>query len=152
MSHVPCLSVPVNQRKTWENMNREDIFTFIIYTHLFHIAYERAASSSYYDIPNTEYITLISAADTQKCSSNRWIRIFPKTVCDLHCGKFTSNPTGKPPSCRASHSPPGEIIPIAIWRINSVTYGNFKIHLICVGCARTRNESCSLVSSLMHFG
>lgn len=67
----------------------------------------------------------------------------------LHDWKFTSTPTGEQGSWLASHFHPGEITPIAIWRINSVTYGNFKIHLLCVGCAWTRNESCSLVPSLM---
>lgn len=54
---------------------------------------------------------------------------------DLHGWKFTSTPTGERGSWLASHFHPGEITPIAIWRINSVTYGNFKIHLLCVGCA-----------------
>lgn len=87
-------------------------------------------------------------ADTLKYSHNR--RTSPKQFVTSTSASGNSHPPLQvSQKHRASHCPPGEITPIAIWRINSVTYGNSKIHLLCAGCAQTRNESRSLVSSLM---
>ncbi len=77
---------------------------------------------------------LLTHTQTQTESTDSWNTLWPP------CWKFTPTLTGEQGSSLASHFHPGEITAIAIWRINSVTYGNSKIHLLCWLCLNWERE------------